>query len=326
MRGYYQIVPLASVLSMGIQPPAVNAQGADAKAAQAQPGYSSPAEAFEARRRALARRDWRTVFASSTPEVQDDEVLILGQFWIYIEDGMEGGPYDGLPEPERKAGMARMRAVMKKHGLVLQEIWAEHDRQFHAAHGVDRAKIVADLRKRGRERMEEARKKATTEERKEFDDFLKGHPEVVDEFILLPGEKPNPPIPEPDLELFFKIMMSRITDKAAFHEEASELFKPKTKDKDKDKPGDADVFGDLKGLIVTGDSAKGWIVWSRSQMVNGTRDVWPPVRVLRKFRRLDGRWYNDDLSEDRTHFDDAKADGLPRGPREEAGGAKPTPL
>jgi hypothetical protein len=306
--------------SLGLQGFAVGTPADDEPGTDAPPGYASPRDAFEARRKALARRDWRTVFASSTPEVQDAEVMVLGQFWIYIEDGMEGGPFDGLPEAERRAGMARMRAVMKKHGWELQELWAEHDERYLAAHGVDRAKIVADLRKRGRERMEEARKKATAEERKEFDDFLKEHPEAVDEFILLPGEKPNPPVPEPDLELFFKIMEARLTDKAGFYEEASEIFTPKPKTKD--KPGDADAFGDLKGLIVTGDSAKGWIVWNRSQMVNGTRDVWPAVRVLRKFRRLDGRWYNDDASEDRTRFDAAEAVGVPIAPTPVSGGAE----
>lgn len=322
MRAFDRTALLFCVASLGPQGFAIGASADDAPRTYAPPGYASPQEAFDARRDAVARRDWRKVFASLTPEVQDEEVMNLAYFWIYIEDGMEGGPFDKLPEAERRAGMARMRAVMKKHGLELQELWAEHDKLYQAAHGVDRAKIVADLRKRGRERMEEARKKATAEERKEFDDFLKENPEAVDEFIFLPGEKPNAPVPEPDLELFFKIMEARITDKAAFFEEASEIFEPKPKPKTRDKPGDENVFGDLKGLIVTGDSAQGWIVWNRSQMVNGTRDVWPPVRLLRKFRKLDGRWYNDDLPGDRTRFDAAEAVGVPIAPTPVSGGAE----
>src|SRR5262245_48756448 len=105
MRGIRRIVLLLCLGSMAIHALVFAARGADEPAAQAPPGYSSPREAFEARRKALARREWRTSFASSTPAVQDLEVENLVRCWTLMEAGVEPGPFDGneLGEAERGA-------------------------------------------------------------------------------------------------------------------------------------------------------------------------------------------------------------------------------
>jgi hypothetical protein len=215
--------------------------------------------------------------------------------------------------------MARLRATMKKYGLDAERLWTEYDKRYLAAHGVDLAKIKAELRRRGRERMER-RLKGHPAERAEVEKYIKEHPEDADQFLLPPepGEEPGPSLPELDDELLDMVIPTLITDRSAFYEAASEIFTPKTKG----KSGDDDVFGNLKGLRVTGDTAKGWIAWSRSHVEKGTRDVYEPVRVLRKFRRLGGRWYNDDTG-DLAHFDDAEAGGGAKRPREKPGGPEP---
>ncbi len=63
MRGIRQSVLLLCLGSMGIQTLDIAARGADEVAAQAPRGYSSPQEAFQARRDAIARRDWRSAFS-----------------------------------------------------------------------------------------------------------------------------------------------------------------------------------------------------------------------------------------------------------------------
>lgn len=303
----------ASLVSLGA---AVDALAGEGPATDAPPGYASPQEAFEARRDAVARRDWRRAFASSTPEVQDAEVSLLGFGWLLVEGGMEGGPFDGPGEEGRKEGRVKLRATMKKYGLDAERLWAEYDKRYLASHGVDLAKIKAELRRRGRERLER-RLQEHPDERAEVEEHLKEHPEDADLFLLPPdpGEEPDPSLPDLDDPLLIAVILALVADKAGFYEEASEIFTPRAKD----ESGYVDVFGNLKGVTVAGDSAKGWIRWSRSVMRNGTRDVWKPVRVLRKFRRLDGRWYNDSPWEDLTDYDQDEGDGLRGGPREETG-------
>ena len=59
MREIRRGVLLVCLGSMAIPTLDDAARGDDEAAAQAPPGYASPREAFEARRKALARRDWR---------------------------------------------------------------------------------------------------------------------------------------------------------------------------------------------------------------------------------------------------------------------------
>jgi hypothetical protein len=207
-------------------------RGADEAAAQAPPGYPSPREAFEARRKALARRDWRTSFASSTPAAQALEVQNLVSCWILKEIDLMGGPFDGLGlgMAAKGAGEARFRAFMKQNGVKAPRFT--------------------------------------------FDD------EQLIETI--------------------KTMASRVPDKAAFYEGASETLRTMGLE----APELIYDFGDLQGIAESGDSARGWVVWNRYHVYeNGVKKVTGTVRLLRKFRRLDGRWFNDSEAWDYTDFD-----------------------
>jgi hypothetical protein len=98
----------------------------------------------------------------------------------------------------------------------------------------------------------------------------------------------------------FKTMASRVPDKAAFYEEASETLRTMGQE----APEFVYDFGDLQGIAVSGDSARGWVVWNRDHVYeNGVKKVSGTVRLLRKFRKLDGRWFNDNETWDYTHFD-----------------------
>ena len=211
---------------------------------------------------------------------------------LYFDEGMEGGPFK---VDERGAGMAKMRVIMKKHGLELPEIWAEYNKRYLATHGVDLAKLGAEIMKRERGRREISRKKYPTEW-EELENYLKEHPEANDTIFFPPGpdEEPDPPLPELDDELFAKAtetMMSRVTIKAAFYEEASEIIRS-TGDEAPNWVSDSE---DLRGVAVSGDSARGWVVWN----FRGRE----PTRLLQTFRRLDGRWYNDNETWDLTYFE-----------------------
>jgi hypothetical protein len=197
--------------------------GAATPAAQSPPGYASPREAFEARRRALAGRDWRTSFASSTPEVQGQEVAHLVEWWFYLGDRLGGSD---LALPASIAQKARFAAFMKKNGV--------------------RTSIFA------------------------------------------PGGG--------DIET----MASRVPDKAAFYEQASEIIETGGME----APDFIYDFGDLQGVEVSGDAARGWVVWNRDHVYeNGVKKVTRSVRLLRKFRRVGGRWFNDSRIWDYTEFD-----------------------
>jgi hypothetical protein len=288
---------------MGIPTRDIAARGAGEVAAQAPPGYPSPREAFEARRKALARRDWRTSFASSTPAAQELEVANLVGSWVLMESGLVADPFVKLGVFERIAGKARLRALMKMHGFELTELWAEYDKGYRAAYGVDLAKWKAEIRKRRRERTERYLKDHPLE-REEFEKLLRDSPEV-DHVPPGPGEAPDPPPPAPEFddELLLKTIKtvaSRVTDKAAFYEEVSEILHVRGQE----APELIYDFGDLQGIAVSGDSARGWIVWNRHHVYEaGVKKVSGSEHLLRKFRRLDGRWFNDSETWDYTRFD-----------------------
>lgn len=306
MRRIRQGVILLCLGSMSIRTLDIAARGADEVAAQAPPGYPSPREAFEARRKALARRDWRTSFASSTPAAQELEVANLVGSWVLMESGLVADPFVKLGWLERIVEKAKLRALMKTHGFELTEFWAEYDKGYRAAHGVDLAKWKAEIRKRRHERTERYLKDHPLE-REEFEKRLRDSPEV-DHVPPRPGEAPDPPPPAPELddELLLKTIKtvaSRVTNKAAFYEEVSEILRSRGQE----APELIYDFGDLQGIAVSGDSARGWIVWNRHHVYEaGVKKVSGSERLLRKFRRLDGRWFNDSETWDYAQFDPKK--------------------
>lgn len=98
----------------------------------------------------------------------------------------------------------------------------------------------------------------------------------------------------------FKTMASRVPDMAAFYEEASECLRPIGRE----APELEYDMGDLQGIAVSGDSARGWVVWNRDHVYeNGVKKVSGTVRLLRRFRKLDGRWFNDSETCDYKYFD-----------------------
>ena len=114
MRGIRISILMIYLEAMGIQTLDEAARGADGPA-QAPPGNRSPREAFESRRKAVAARDWRTSFASSTPAARDLDVENLVRYWLLMESGrIEGpGPEDTYGQPRRSPEAARLNAVMK---------------------------------------------------------------------------------------------------------------------------------------------------------------------------------------------------------------------
>lgn len=191
-------------------------------AAQGPLGYASPREAFEARRKALAERDWRTSFASSTPEVQGQEIEHLVWWWFYLGDRLGGSDLELLASIAQKA---RFAAFMKQHGV--------------------RTSI-----------------------------FASGGGDI-------------------------ETMASRVPDKAAFYEQASEIIETGGME----APDFIYDFGDLQGVEVSGDAARGWVVWNRDHVYeNGVKKVTRSVRLLRKFRRVGGRWFNDSRVWDYSEF------------------------
>jgi hypothetical protein len=201
--------------------------GAATPAAQGPPGYASPREAFEARRKALAGRDWRTSFASSTPEAQFQEVESLVGWWCFQHEVLGGSD---LEYPASIAQKARFAAFMKKNGV---------STSIFASGGGD-----------------------------------------------------------------IETMATRVPDRASFYEEASEIIMTGGME----APDFIYDFGDLQGVEVSGDAARGWVVWNRDHVYeNGVKKVTGTVRVLRKFRKLDGRWFNDSKTWDYTEFDSANS-------------------
>jgi hypothetical protein len=306
---------------MGIQTLDIAARGADEVAAQAPRGYSSPQEAFQSRRAAIAVRDWRTAFASMTSATQDQAVVEIAWAWLWLGSGATGHerpwgrsypprwpgdrfyvlgvdetPWDGLGKTARDAAIARVRKITKAHGLELQKFQAEYQKGDEV--GVDN--IVAERRKREIEQCR-AYWKEHPELREEGEKLFKEHPEYFGTGIteLQPCERLRHDLLEPDIELEARVILSQLVDKAGFYEEAMELIKPRVV-----VPGQEDfVFGDLQGVTVSGDTARGWVDCRSEIRVNGVREAIKPGRVLCRFRRMNGRWYNDNREGDLTRYD-----------------------
>lgn len=321
MRVIRQSVLLLCLWSMGIQTLDIAAWGADEVAAQAPSGYSSPQEAFQSRRAAIARRDWRSAFASMTPATQDQAVVEIAWAWLWLGSGATGHetpwgrsypprwpgdrfyvlgvdetPWDGLGKTARDAAIARVRKITKAHGLELQKFQAENEKRGL----VGEDEIVAERRKREIEQLRQYLKEHP-EEREEGEKFLREHPEAFGTGIteLQPCERLRHDLLEPDIELEARVILSQLVDKAGFYEEAMELIKPRVV-----APGQEDyVFGDLQGVTVSGDTARGWVVCRSEIRVNGVREAIKPGRVLCRFRRMNGRWYNDNREGDLTRYD-----------------------
>jgi hypothetical protein len=200
--------------------------------AQVPPGYPSPREAYEAKRKALAERDWRTSFASSTPAAQDLEIEHIVGWWFLMDEGGKVGPFVNreLGAAAEHAMETKLRLFMKKNGV----------------------------------------------------------------------KKPLIFFGDEQIRKMFETLASH---KAAFYEGAYEGMMPVGRE----SPESEYDMGDLQGVEVSGDTARGWVVWDRDyDYENGVRKTKKgpkTVRLLRKFRKLDGRWFNDNVTWDYTHFD-----------------------
>jgi hypothetical protein len=263
-----RVVILLSVLFGSIELLAAGEGAPGKRLPQTPRGYASPREAFEGRRTAIARRDWRTAFSSLTPESQEAEVYNLCAGWIWIECDGECGPIDGPGESDsqRKAGVARLRAITKKHGVDLEKVRVEYVRRHH-----DTPSVNLDA--------------------------------TLDEF-----------------ERMSRIAAAKVTNKAAFYEEATELFTRKVRD-------DLDPdYGDLQGLTVSGDRARGWVLKTTYCLVGSSsgqplRKLAGTYRLERCFRRIGGRWFVDKVENESKHFLD---DGKGAGSAKSNGPTKPT--
>lgn len=324
MRKIGRVILLLCALSGSVRTLADDDRGGDKEAAQTPRGYASPQEAFQARRTAIARRDWRTAFSSMTPRTQDQAVVEIAWAWLWLGSGASGHevpwgraypprwpgdrwyvlgvdetPWDSLGEAAREAAIAKVRTMTKKHGLELQKFEAEYEKQYKV--GVDN--IVAERRKREMDQLR-AYLKEHPEEREEGEKFLKEHPEAFGTGITecRSCERLRPDLLEPYIELEARVILSQLIDKAGFYEEAMELIKPKVV-----FPGQEDyVFGDLQGVTVSGDTARGWVVCHSDIHINGVKEAIKPGRVLCRFRRLNGRWYNDNREGDLTRYNDPR--------------------
>jgi hypothetical protein len=321
MRKVGRAIILLCALPGSIRTLAADGRGGDKEAGQPPRGYSSPQEAFQARRIATARRDWRTAFASMTPATQDQAVVEIAWAWLWLGSGATGHerpwgrsypprwpgdrfyvlgvdetPWDGLGKTARDAAIARVRKITKAHGLELRKFQAENEKRGL----VGEDEIVAERRKREIEQLRQYLKEHP-EEREEGEKFLREHPEAFGTGIteLQPCERLRHDLLEPDIELEARVILSQFVDKAGFYEEAMELIKPRVV-----APGQEDyVFGDLQGVTATGDTARGWVVCQSEIHVNGDREAIKPGRVLCRFRRMNGRWYNDNREGDLERYD-----------------------
>lgn len=293
----------------------------DGNKAQAPRGYSSPQEAFQARRTAIARRDWRIAFSSMTPETQDQAVVEIAWAWLWIGSGAKGHdrpwgrsypphwpgdrfdvlgvdetPWDGLGKAAREATIARVLKISKDHGLELAKFKAEVERRGLEGEN----EIVAERRKRDIDQIRQYLKEHP-EEREESEKFIREHPEAFGTGITVPQpcERLRFDSLEPDIELEARVILSQVVDKAGLYEESMDLIRPRAV-----LPGQEDyVFGDLQGVTVSGDTARGWVVCHSEIHVNGNREAIKPGRVLCLFRKLNGRWYNDNREGDLTRYD-----------------------
>jgi hypothetical protein len=325
MRKVGRAILLFCALSGSVRTLAGDDRGGDKEAAQAPRGYSSPQEAFQARRAAIARRDWRTAFSSMTPETQDQAVVEIAWAWLWLGasrnspherpwcrgyppswpgdrwevlDSDGGTPWDKLGKAVREATIARVRTMTKTHGLELQKFQAEFNKRYDLGRGWD--KIVAERREREIAGIK-AQFKKRPEVREEFEKLFKEHPEYFGTGVTVRDacERLRPGLLDPDIELESRVILSQLIDKAGFYEEAMELLKPRVVE-----PGEEDhAFGDLQGVTVSGDTARGWVVCHSEIHMNGVLEPIKPGRVLCCFRRLDGRWFNDNREADLTRYD-----------------------
>ncbi len=88
-------------------------------------------------------------------------------------------------------------------------------------------------------------------------------------------------------------MTSRVANKSEFYKEAKEII---IMSRGKGTPESIPKIGDLQGAVVSGNSAKGWAVVTYKVSRDGVNKVSESKRLLRTFRRLDGRWYSVDSS------------------------------
>lgn len=316
-----QAIVVFCALSGGVRTLAGDDRGVAKEADQAPLGYSSPQEAFRARRIAIAGRDWRTAFASMTPATQDQAVVEIAWAWLWLGSGATGHerpwgrsypphwpgdrfdvlgvdetPWDGLGKTAREAAIAGVRKIAKAHGLELRKFRAENEKRGLAGE----AEIVAERSKREIEQIKQYMKEHP-EEREEGEKLLA---EFHDRFgtgitVPEPCERLRHDLLEPDIEQEARVILSQFVDKAGFYEESMELIKPKVV-----APGQEDyVFGDLQGVTISGDTARGWVVCHSEIHMNGNREAIKPGRVNCRFRRMDGRWYNDNREGDLERYD-----------------------
>ena len=83
MRKFGSGIILLCAISGGVQSFADDKPG-DKVAGQAQGGYASPQEAFQARRDAIAKRDWKTAYSSMTPATQDHAIVEIAWAWLWL--------------------------------------------------------------------------------------------------------------------------------------------------------------------------------------------------------------------------------------------------
>jgi hypothetical protein len=258
-----------------------------------------------------------------TPETQDQAVVEIAWAWLWLgasrhsrhetpwsrsypptwpgdrwevleSDGRT--PWDKLGKAAREATIAKVRTMTKAHGLDIQKFEAEYKHRYV----VGLAKIWMERRKR---EMDEIKGylKEHPEERKEGEGLFKEHPEYFGTGITVPqtGERRRPGLLGPDMGPEARVILSQLVDKAGFYEEAMELLKPKVV-----APGQEDyVFGDLQGVTVSGDTARGWVVCLSEIHVDGVREAIKPGPVLCRSRRMNSRWYNDTREGDLTRYD-----------------------
>ena len=208
----------------------------------------------------------------------------------------------------------KLRTMMKKYGLESGKVWGE-------SIGKSTAKSTVLTLKSCRRKPRSTNASAL---RGIARSILKSAIRSLGTLLPFPvnlGEEPGPSLPPVDQVLLSKVALKMVTDKAAFCEEVKEFMTPKVP-KVKDPLDLAYDYGDLEGLIESGNTAKGWVAGTMYHLQGqpGKPDVKvadPPQRLLRCFRKLNGRWYNDTEKGDFQPRDEKRASERPVG-RDEA--------
>jgi hypothetical protein len=196
-------------------------------------GYSSPQEAFDAWRAAMAKRDWRTVFLSETRSERNAEL-----FSLYVECGMKGGP--------------KVQALLEKFGVddSSGRIDSEYNRRYKDKHGVDIGKLTADRDAKMDKLFAEYRKKHKPADGQTEDPNIAVPGPPIDESQL------GPPLPPDDEALLRGIIVDSISDKLGFFVAAHDAL---------DSAGAANPkIGPLERITIKGDTAEG-VVTSQSR-------------------------------------------------------------